>query len=190
VSTDDDLLSRSQEHTELLAAIAAGGRRLGMKTWIAQREQSRRYDGGTLGDLLHSSERRLYLGGIGPSAEDLAEVDGIWYARSKAAFLFEVEWTAMLGETILRRHARIPPDDAIVRFLVIAPERSELVRFKLARSPLLRAAMDGGNWHIIRSDQLRTFLARDPLDLGDLEPFLGLETLAERGDEQMPLFDS
>ncbi|MFL5677846.1 MAG: hypothetical protein ACJ77X_09440 [Chloroflexota bacterium] len=190
VSTDDDLRSRSQEHTELLATIAAAGRRLGMKTWIGQREQSRRHDGGTLGDLLEPSERRLYLGGIGPSAEDLAEVDGIWYARGKAAFLFEVEWTAMLGETILRRHARIPPDDAIVRFLVIAPERAELVRFKLDRSPLLRAAMDAGNWHVIKSDQLRTFLGADSLDLADLEPYLGLDTGAQRGDEQMPLFES
>ena len=126
---------------------------------------------------------------IGPPAEDLAEVDGIWYVRSKAAFLFEVEWTAMLGEPLLRRHARIPPDEAIVRFLVIAPERADLVRFKLARSPLLRAALDAGNWHIVRSDQLRAFLARDPLDLADLEPYLGLEPSLERGDEQMPLFD-
>jgi len=190
VSTDDDLLSRSQEHTELLAMIVAAGRRLGMKNWIGQREQTRRHDGGVLGDLLEPSERRLYLGGIGASAEDLADVDGIWYIRGKAAFLFEVEWTAMLGETILRRHARIPPDDAIVRFLVIAPERAELVRFKLARSALLRAAIDAGNWHVIKSDQLRAFLARDPLDLADLEPYLGLEPRTERGNEQMPLFES
>ena len=54
-------------------------------------------------------------------------------------FLFEVEWTAMLGEPILRRHARIASHDRLVRFLAIAPERSELVRAKLERSILLRA---------------------------------------------------
>ena len=146
-----------------------------MKVWIGRREQTRRHDGGLLGDLLEPGERRLYLGGIGPSAEDLAEVDGIWYVRGKVAFLFEVEWTAMLGEPLLRRHARIPPDDALIRFLVVAPERADLVRFKLARSPLLRAALDDGTWHIVKSDQLRAFLARDPLDLADLEPYLGLD---------------
>ena len=190
IVTGDDLLGRSQEHTDLLATIAAAGRRLRMKIWIGQREQTRRHEGGLLGDLLEPGERRLYLGGIGPPAEDLAEVDGIWYVRSKAAFLFEVEWTAMLGEPLLRRHARIPPDDAIVRFLVIAPERAELVRFKLDRSPLLRAALDAGNWHIVKSDQLRAFLSRDPLDLADLEPYLGLEPGVDHGNEQMPLFDT
>jgi hypothetical protein len=50
--------------------------------------------------------------------------------------------------------------------------------------------MDAGNWHVIKSDQLRAFLARDPLDLADLEPYLGLEPRTERGNEQMPLFES
>ena len=48
--------------------------------------------------------------------------------------------------------------------------------------------MDAGDWHIIKSDQLRAFLARDPLDLADLEPYLGLDPRVERGNEQMPLF--
>ena len=48
-------------------------------------------------------------------------VDCIWYVRSKVAFLFEVEWTAMLGEPLLRRHARIPANESLVRFLVMPP---------------------------------------------------------------------
>ena len=186
--TSDDLLHRSQEHTELLALIARAGHRLGMRVWIGRREQTRRLGSGLLGDLLSPGEQRVYLGGIGPAADDLDEVDGMWYVRGKVAFLFEVEWTAMLGEPLLRRHARVPADDALIRFLVIAPERAELVRFKLGRSPLLRAALDEGTWHIIKSDHLRAFLARDPLDLGDLEPYLGLDPSIEGTGEQMPLF--
>ena len=159
-----------------------------MRVWIGQREQTRRLDGGLLGDLLDPGEQRAYLGGISHAVEDLAEVDGIWYTRGKAAFLFEVEWTAMLGEPLLRRHARIPPDEALVRFLVIAPERTELVRYKLARSPLLRDAIEAANWHIVKSVHLRSFLARDPLELGDLEPYLGLDPAIERSAEQMALF--
>ena len=188
IVTGDDLLRRSQEHTELLATIAEAGHRLGMRVWIGRREQSRRHGLGILGDLLEPSEEHAYLGSISPAADDLAEVDAVWYVRGKAAFLFEVEWTAMLGEPILRRHARIPPDDALVRFLVIAPERTELVRYKLDRSPLLRAAIAEGNWHIIKSTHLRAFLARDPLDLADLEPYLGLDPVLERNAVQMPLF--
>jgi hypothetical protein len=94
----------------------------------------------------------------------------------------------MLGEPLLRRHARIPPDDTLIRFLVVAPERAGLVRYKLERSPLLRAALDAGGWHIVKSDHLRAFLARDPLDLDDLEPYLGLDPLVGRSGEQLPLF--
>ena len=187
VVTADDLLKRSEEHTELLAVITEAGHRLGMRTWIGRREQTRRHAGGTLGDLLDPSEQHAFLGSIS-SAPELADVDAIWYVRGRAAFLFEVEWTAMLGEPLLRRHARIPSDEGIVRFLVIAPERTELVRFKLARSALLRTATDEGNWHVIKSNHLQTFLAHEPLDLGDLEPYLGLDPTIERSGEQMALF--
>ena len=186
--TADDLLRRSQEHTDLLGQLADAGHRLGMRVWIGRSEQSRRTARGPLADRLDEREQRVYLGGISRASDALAEVDAIWYVRSKVALLFEVEWTAMLGEPILRRHARIPPDESIIRFLVIAPERAELVRYKLERSPLLRAALDEGTWHIIKADHLRAFLARDPLDLGDLEPFLGLDPLIERSGEQLPLF--
>jgi hypothetical protein len=188
--TGDDLLRRSQEHTELLAAIADGGHRLGMRVWIGRREQTRRHGAGLLGDLLDEGEQRAYLAGISRAADDLAEVDAVWYVRGKVALLFEVEWTAMLGEPLLHRHARIPPDESLIRFLVIAPERTELVRFKLERSPLLRAALESGTWHIIKSVHLVTFLARDPLDLADLERYLGLDPEVERTGEQMPLFSA
>ena len=186
--TTDDLLGRSQEHTDILATIAEAGHRLKMRVWIGRREQTRRVGSGTLGDLLDDGEKNAHLGIISPAAEELAEVDCIWYVRGKVGFLFEVEWTAMLGEPLLRKHARIPPDDGLIRFLVIAPERAELVRYKLARSPLLRAALDAGTWHIVKANHLRTFLARDPLDLADLEPYLGLDPTVERSAEQMALF--
>jgi hypothetical protein len=89
---------------------------------------------------------------------------------------------------LLRRHARIRPDPSLIRFLVIAPERTELVRYKLERSSLLRAALEAGTWHIIKSDHLRAFLARDPRDRADLEPYLGLDPEIERSGEQLPLF--
>jgi hypothetical protein len=187
-TTDDDLLERSHEHTAILENIADSGHRLGMRVWLGRRQQTRRVGGHLLGDLLDDSERRLYLGNVGPPADVLAEVDAVWYVRGKAIFLFEVEWTAMLGEVLLRRHARIPPDPSVIRFLVIAPERAELVRFKIARSPLLQSALASGTWHIMTSERLRAFLARDPLDLADLEPYLGLESADGPAARQMPLF--
>ncbi|MBA2373903.1 MAG: hypothetical protein H0V74_06855 [Chloroflexi bacterium] len=188
IVTADDLLRRSQDHTELLAMLADAGHRLGMQVWLGRLEQGRKIDGRPIGDRLSEREAAARLTSISRSGDELAEVDCIWYVGSKVAFLFEVEWTAMLGEPLLRRHARIPPDERLIRFLVIEPERTELVRYKIERSPLIRAALDDGNWHIIKADHLRGFLARDELDLDSLEPLLGLDPLVERTGEQLPLF--
>ncbi len=186
--TGDDLLRRSQDHTELLAAITEAGHRLGLRVWLAEREQARRHGDGHLGDLLDDRERSAYLGSIGKAVDALAEVDAIWYIRGKVALMFEVEWTAMLGEPLLRRHARIGSDERYIRFLAVAPERTDLIRHKLDRSPLLRAAMDEHGWNLVKWDHLRTFLAAEQPDLEELEPLLGLDPVVERGGEQMPLF--
>jgi hypothetical protein len=186
--TGDDLLKRAQEHAELIGMLADGGHRLGLGVWIGRREQARRLGAGRLGDRLDEHEQRAYLAHISRATEAVAEVDCAWYLRGKMTFLFEVEWTAMLGEPILRRHARIPQEDGTVRFLVIAPERTELVRHKLERSPLLREAFERDNWHVIKWDHLRSYLDRDDLSLEALEPYVGLDPLAERSSEQLDLF--
>jgi hypothetical protein len=189
IFTAEDLLRRSQEHSELLAALASGGHRLGMQVWIGLREQSRRVGDRRLIDWLDDRERNIHLPLVTRAAsDDLEAVDCIWYVRGKAAMLFEVEWTAMLAEPVLRRHARIPQDERIVRFLLVPPERTELVRHKLDRSPVLRAALVEGNWHILKWNHAHAFLETDPLDLANLEPFLGLDPVVERGGEQLPLF--
>ena len=73
------------------------------------------------------------------------------------------------ASVLLRRHARIPPDKGLVRFLVLAPERTELVRYKLETSPVLRDAMEAGNWHVIRGPTCAAWLRPDaagPRDVG------------------------
>jgi len=187
--TTDELLGRAEQHSKMIAALVDGGHRLGMSAWIGQREQVRRLGSRRLADWLDDREARAPLGMISRAADEVANVDCIWYVRGRIAFLFEVEWTAMLGDPLLRRHSRIPPSDSLVRFLVVAPERTELVRHKLERSPLLREAIARDNWHIIKWNHMSAFLARDPLDVGDLEPYVGLDPLVERSGEQMPLFE-
>jgi hypothetical protein len=188
VVTGDDLLRRAAEHAELIALLAEGGHRLGTRVWIGRREQARRLGSGRLGDLMDEREHRVPLTQISRAGTDVAEVDCAWYVRGRLSFLFEVEWTAMLGEPILRRHARIPQEDGTVRFLVVAPERTELVRHKLERSPLLRDAFERDNWHVLKWNHLRSFLGRDDLALDGLEPYIGLDPAVERSSEQLGLF--
>jgi hypothetical protein len=156
---------------------------------IGRREQRRRHEGGFLADLLSEQEQRVYLPLIADGEpEALEAIDCIWYLRGKVTFLWEVESTAMLAETILRRGRRIPTDERLVRFLVIPPERAELVRLKLARSPVLRQTIVEDNWHIVKSDHLQPVLEADDASLDALEPILGLDPAIERKGQQLALF--
>jgi hypothetical protein len=186
--TTDDLIKRSQEHGELIAKIVDLGHRLGFQCWIGARQQPRRLHGVPLGDRLDDREAAgpPYLGRI--RGEDLEEVDVIWYVRGRVVFLWEVEWTAMLGDVVLRRHARLPPDERLVRFLVVLPERAELVRHKLERSPLLRRELEEGSWHLFKANHLRDWERREHVALADMEALLGLDPAVERTGDQLSLF--
>lgn len=184
----DDLQARTHDHAATIGLLADLGHRLGLHVSIAPREQGRRAGRAPLGARLFPDERAPALGFLSRSRADaLEQVDCCWYVRPRFAFLFEVEWTAMLGEPVLRRGRSIPADERIVRFLVLPAERVELLRRKLEHSPVLRAAMEAGNWHVLRMDALRRFAARPGPALGDLEPYLGLDPVADHPD-QLPLF--
>ncbi len=190
VLTSDDLPRRSQDHSELIALLANLGHQLGLRVWISSREQGRRLARRNLGAWLDDSEFRSGPPHVGKArAEVIDQVDVTWHFRARLTMLFEVEWTAMLGEPLLRRGGQIPPDPDLVRFLVVMPERTELIRYKLERSPLLRSALETGNWHILKANHLRAFAERDEPTLADLEPYLGLDPAIERQTgEQTTLF--
>jgi hypothetical protein len=188
LATDDDLRSRTAEQARLLAQLANGGHRLGMHVWIGRREQGRLVGSRRLADYLEEREQSVYLPGIIRAPVDmLDEIDCIWYVRGRLTFIFELDWTAMLGDLLLRRHARIPADQSVVRFLAVPAERTDLVRYKLAASPVLDAAFREGGWQVITWANLRAWLATDPLDLPSMEAYLGLEPMRARG-EQLGLF--
>ncbi len=121
-------------------------------------------------------------------AEAVGAVDAIWYLRGRLAFLFEVEWTAMIGDAVLRRGREVPVGDQQARFLVVPAERTELLRLKLARSPWLRAEVERQNWHVLKWQHLATLAGRPGAKLEWLEPVLGLDPLIERGGEQLTMF--
>lgn len=187
--TNDELQARYGQHTAILSDIVEYGHRLGLKVWIRRSEQEREVGARPLGEQLSEQERRAYLPLIlHAPVEALEEVDAMWYLRGRLTFLFEVEWTAMLGEPVLRRGTRIPQIDDLVRFLVIVPERAELLRFKLARSAVLREAMERGNWYILKSNHLRRLIEAEGADFERLRPLLGLDPEIETAGEQLPLF--
>ncbi|MCJ7709918.1 MAG: hypothetical protein MUQ32_03725, partial [Chloroflexi bacterium] len=186
--TTDDLATRTREHGELIATLVDIGHRLGFSCWIGTRQQDRPCGDGRLSDLLDHREMSgpPSMGRI--RADDLEDVDVIWYVRGRAAIAWDVEWTAMVGEAMLRRHARLPLDERLVRILTVLPERAELVRHKLERSPLLRSALEDGGWHLVKANHIRDWAEREVVALADLESLLGLDPAVERTGDQLALF--
>jgi hypothetical protein len=185
----DELAARLEEHARMIGLLVDYAHRLGLRAWVSRREQDRPYAGATLLDRLHEDERRAYLPLIVRApAEVLGAVDAIWYRRGKLAFLFEVEWTAMMGEAVLRRGSQIEPTDQQARFLVFPAERTDLVRLKLERSPWLRGEIERQNWHFLKWQHLEALAEREGAGLERLEPVLGLTPLIERGGQQLTMF--
>ena len=189
LSTEDELGRRTDDHAGMLATLVDYGHRLGLRAWIAAREHDRVVDGRRLADRLADDERRVYLPlVVRAPAQSLAAVDVLWYVRGRLVFLFEVEWTAIVGEAVLRRGREIPLGRDQARFLVIPAERAELLRLKIQRSPWLRDELERQNWHVLKWQHLDTLAARDGARIEWLEPVLGLDPLIERGGEQLTMF--
>jgi hypothetical protein len=189
LGTEDDVGRRTEDHARVIGTLVDYGHRLGLRAWIAAREQDRIADGRPLIERLAEDERRVYLPlVVRAPAEALGQVDAIWYVRGRLAFLFEVDWTAMVGEAILRRGREIPVGKDQARFLVIPAERTELLRLKFARSPWLREELERQNWHVLKWQHLQTLADRDGARMEWLEPVLGLDPLIERGGEQLTMF--
>ena len=189
LTTEDDAGRRGDDHARVVATLADYAHRLSLRAWIAGREHDRLHDGRRLSERLTEEERRVYLPLVlRAPAEALTAVDVIWYVRGKLSFLFEVEWTAMVGDAVLRRGREIPVGDQQARFLVIPAERAELLRLKLQRSPWLRQEVERQNWHVLKWQHLDTLAARSGAKMEWLEPVLGLDPLIERGGEQLTMF--
>jgi hypothetical protein len=189
IRTDESLQRRYAEHGEMVGLLTEFGHRLGMRVWIAKREQRRRFGEATLAELLSDPEQRVYLPLVAPGPQEvLEELDCIWYVRGRGAFLFDVEWQAVLEEPVLRRGPQIETSDSIVRFLVVPDERGPLIRTRLARSPILRARLEADNWHILKWSNLRRLHASPRAELSALGPLLGLDADVERGEDQIAMF--
>jgi hypothetical protein len=187
--TNEELGRRLEDHARVIGTLVDYAHRIGLRAWVSRREHDRPYAGATLLERLHEDERRAYLPLIiRAPAEALGAVDALWYRRGRLSFLFEVEWTAMLGEAILRRGRQIPPGDQQARFLVLPAERTELLRLKLERSPWLRAEVERQNWHFLKWQHLDALAAQEQAGLERLEPVLGLDPLIERGGQQLTMF--
>lgn len=199
---EEQLQWRSREHTGMIGLLVELGHRLGLRVWVSRSEQKRAIaragslptkargpsgqpPEGTLGDLLTVEERYVNPTLLFKDGERAPLIDVIWYDRGRAVCLFEVEWTAQLAEPLL---SRAVSGDGVKRYVVLPLERTELARFKLARSPLLRQVIAAQGWDFLKYTHLREFSRREEINLAALEPLVGLTPPVEQFGVQLSLF--
>jgi len=199
---EEQLPWRSREHTGMIGLLVELGHRLGLRVWVSRSEQKRaltragslptkagrptgKLPEETLGDLLAVEERYANPTLLFKDGERAPLIDVIWYDRGRAVCLFEVEWTAQLAEPLL---SRAVSGEGVKRYVVLPPERTELVRLKLARSPLLRQVIAAPGWDFLKYNHLREFSRREEISLPALEPLVGLTPLVEQFGVQLSLF--
>ena len=187
--TEDELGARFGDHTRILGLLAEYGHRLGLRVWISKREQEKPEAGGQrLVDLLADDERRAYLPLIVRApAEALGAVDAIWYVRGKLTFLLEVEWTAMMGEAILRRGREIPPPTGRRASSSCPPSEPSSSGSSWSDLPWLRNEVERQNWHFLKWQHLETLVAREAAS-SRARADDGLDPLVEGGGEQLTMF--
>jgi hypothetical protein len=142
--------------------------------------------GRLLSESLSVAERYMNVEEILPDATETSQlVDVVWYQNRRASHIFEVEWTAMLGESVLRRGSRAP---SLSRFVVTPPERGDLLQFKIERMPHLRRRLADDGWQFLRFDVLRDLAAAEKVTVDDLGRGRGLAPPAKHEGMQLALW--
>lgn len=172
----DALAQRSREHTEMLELLVRLGHRLGYRVWISRGEMHNRQHGPRLRETLSTTERYMNAEDLLPDATQHSQlIDVIWFEDGRATHVFEIEWTAMLGESVLRRGTRAP---GVARFIVAPAERMALIEAKREHMPNLARRMAEDGWRCLRFDVVRELvqetettredvLRRAGMDVGD-----------------------
>jgi hypothetical protein len=92
-----------------------------------------------------------------------------------------------IATAILTPHLSSPPEaDVNQRCLVLPGGRAALVHLKLNRDPRLEQWLTRHRWQFIKFRHLRR-MAQEVENRSDIEVFLGLDPIVERGQAQIPL---
>ncbi len=183
---DDALAQRTAEHTAMVTLLARLGRRLGFDVWIGPAELHNRQSGPTLAGMLTVAERYMSAEDILPGASEHSRmVDVIWYRKRRASHLFEIEWTGMLGEGVLRRANRV---DGLRCYMVVPAARAGLIEAKMERLPLLRRRLNDDGWAFLRFESLRELAGGAATTVADLDYASGLQRPAAQEGQQLALW--
>jgi hypothetical protein len=176
------MAQRLAEHTAIIAVLVELGHRFGYDVWVGRDEQKRSYKQSTLGGLLSAKERAASPGVL-LGTLSAADIDVIWHEDRTPACIFEVEWTAALGDAVLRRRSKT----GARRYIVLLDDRAPLVQSKLRRWPWLRQLLETDGWEFIKYRYLLAFSQSKDASRYNLGSIVGLQPVSERDHGQMNL---
>ena len=168
---------RAEAHRKTLALLTELGKWLGLATWLAPEELAR----------LETTLSPGRQGAESPhtTRPDWAPCTVVWHDEGAPVQGFALSDNAGLSDWLA------PPTAALAgvpRCVVVPGGRSILVAFKLRCCPEYRQRLADHGWTIIKQRHLRRLADMEDLDLTGWWARLGLDPIAEQGEQQLVLF--
>jgi hypothetical protein len=120
-------------HTQIQWLLAAIGKKLGCKIWIASDDQKKEWKGERLGNL---SIDKLPSLGLGAASQDVVRhIDVVWLRGTQVAAAFEIEHTTSVYSGLLRMSdlTVLSPNLSFPLYIVAPEHRLDKVRHELSR---------------------------------------------------------
>jgi len=139
---------RISEHSEMIGYLSIIGKKLGFKILIGKREQSSIFNDKSLYELNDDVPINILKDII----NEILNIDVLWIDDSKIKYSFEVEYSTMITESIIR--ASYFKDYKVNKVFVI-PEERERILYKKINSPALIDKVKEQNWKFMFFKDLR-----------------------------------
>jgi 16S rRNA G966 N2-methylase RsmD len=165
----DEIKMRLDSHSEMIALLAAVGKKRGCDIWIGRNEQSRSASGYAPVEKLRElvTVKPARLDGVA-SLQDVLNMDLLWLKDDKVIAAFEVECTTTMTSG-LQRGSNLP---ANVPKIMVLPEEREGDFERKMQSPLFNQHFTQETWRLLYFDAFRNAYSK-ARENTELEPLFG-----------------
>ena len=172
----DEIKMRLDSHSEMIALLAAIGKKRGDDIWIGRNEQGRGASGYApvekLRDLVTARPARL---DSVTNLRTVLDMDLLWLKGDKVVTAFEVECTTTMTSG-LQRGSNLPAN--VLKIMVLPEEREADLERKM-QSPLFRQHFEGESWRLLYFDAFRNAFSKQR-EKTDLESLFGTKKISRK----------
>lgn len=180
-----EIQQRISQHSEMIAILAAIGKKNGYEIWIGKREQREK-------DLSILSQGKLLIELMtvqklkvdnAQNQEVIENIDVLWLKGKSIQASFEVESTTSLMSALLRGSN---VDRTVPKYMILPEEREAQLHNKMT-SPLFKNYYEKENWKIIFFDALRAGYVKEKSQL-DINSIINQKRVYPRSSETAKKF--